>query len=109
MLALDIDVVRAMLGGWLDHPMEAGLIERGMAVEMARVQLRAGGDVLVPQFLGRSISSSSWSNCASRWALSSSNLSCSAAHRRPPTALSNGWPAQLRSDQLVMSCGDSQD
>lgn len=52
-LALDIDVVRAMLGGWLDHPTEAGLIARGMAVEMARVQLTAGKDVLVPQFLGR--------------------------------------------------------
>jgi predicted kinase len=52
-LALDIDVVRAMLGGWLDQPTEAGLIARGMAVEMARVQLTAGRDVLVPQFLGR--------------------------------------------------------
>lgn len=52
-LALDIDVVRAMLGRWLDHPTEAGLIARGMAVEMARLQLRAGRDVLVPQFLGR--------------------------------------------------------
>jgi len=52
-LALDIDVVRAMLGRWLDHPTEAGLAARGMALEMARVQLSAGRDVLVPQFLGR--------------------------------------------------------
>lgn len=52
-LALDIDVVRAMLGRWLDHPVEAGLIARSMALEMARVQLGAGRDVLIPQFLGR--------------------------------------------------------
>lgn len=52
-LALDIDVVRVMLGGWLDQPTEAGLIARAVAVEMARVQLRAGRDVVVPQFLGR--------------------------------------------------------
>jgi predicted kinase len=52
-MALDIDVVRAMLGCWLDHPTEAGLIARRQALEMARVQLSAGRDVLVPQFLGR--------------------------------------------------------
>lgn len=52
-MALDIDVVRAMLGRWLDHPTEAGLIARRQALEMARVQLSAGRDVLVPQFLGR--------------------------------------------------------
>ncbi len=52
-LALDIDTVRAMLGHWLDEPTEAGLIARRMALEMARVQLTAGRDVVVPQFLGR--------------------------------------------------------
>lgn len=52
-LALDIDVVRGMLGRWLDSPVEAGLLARRMALEMARVQLTARRDVLVPQFLGR--------------------------------------------------------
>jgi predicted kinase len=52
-LAIDIDVVRAMLGRWLDQPIEAGLTARRMALEMARVQLSAGRDVLVPQFLGK--------------------------------------------------------
>jgi hypothetical protein len=52
-LALDVGVVRAMLGRWLDEPVEAGLIARRMALEMARVQLAAGRDVLVPQFLSR--------------------------------------------------------
>jgi len=47
-LAIDIDVVRSMLGRWLDHPIEAGLTARRMALEMARVQLSAGRDVLVP-------------------------------------------------------------
>jgi hypothetical protein len=50
---LDIDVVRAMLGGWLDHPSEAGRLARRMALEMARVQLLAGRNVVIPQFLGR--------------------------------------------------------
>jgi predicted kinase len=52
-LALDIDVVRSMLGRWLDHPTRSGLIARALAVEMARVQLAAGRDVVLPQFLGR--------------------------------------------------------
>jgi hypothetical protein len=30
-LAIDIDVVRAMLRRWLDHPIEAGLTARCMA------------------------------------------------------------------------------
>ncbi|MPZ65736.1 MAG: AAA family ATPase [Pseudonocardiaceae bacterium] len=52
-LALDIDIVRTMFGRWLDQPVEAGLMARSMALQMARVQLTAGRDVLVPQFLGR--------------------------------------------------------
>lgn len=52
-LILDVDVIRAMIGGWADHPHEAGLLARQLAVAMARVQLFAGLDVLVPQYLGR--------------------------------------------------------
>lgn len=52
-LSLDIDRVRGMLGRWLDTPTEAGLLARHMAIEMARVHLCAGHDVIVPQFLGR--------------------------------------------------------
>ena len=52
-LALDIDTVRAMLGGWAAQPIEAGLAARALAVEMARVHLTAGHDVIVPQYLGR--------------------------------------------------------
>jgi predicted kinase len=52
-LTLDIDVVRSLLGGWLDAPSEAGMIARQMALAMARVRLLGGGDVVVPQFLGR--------------------------------------------------------
>lgn len=52
-LALDIDVVRSMLGGWLDQPTQAGLLARQLALAMARAQLLTGRDVVVPQFLGR--------------------------------------------------------
>ena len=52
-LALDIDVVRGMLGGWLDDPTAAGLAARQLAMAMARTHLLAGRDVFVPQFLGR--------------------------------------------------------
>jgi hypothetical protein len=50
---LDVDVVRGMLGGWLADPGQAGLIARRMAIEMARVQLLGGREVIVPQFLGQ--------------------------------------------------------
>ena len=52
-LALDIDVVRSLLGGWLDDPEAAGVAARAMALAMAREHLRAGRDVVVPQFLAR--------------------------------------------------------
>lgn len=52
-LVLDIDQVRGMLGRWLDQPTESGLLARKLAVAMAETQLRAGHDVVVPQYLGR--------------------------------------------------------
>ncbi|GAA3633496.1 hypothetical protein GCM10022223_59790 [Kineosporia mesophila] len=52
-LALDIDTVRGMLGGWLEQPTESGLAARELALAMADVHLRTGHDVVVPQFLGR--------------------------------------------------------
>jgi predicted kinase len=52
-LNLDIDAVRRLLGAWREHPLEAGLIARAMTLEMARVHLRAGHQVIVPQYLGR--------------------------------------------------------
>lgn len=52
-LALDIDRVRAMLGGWRRHPTEAGLAARELALVAARTHLRAGHDVVVPQLLAR--------------------------------------------------------
>jgi predicted kinase len=52
-LNLDIDVVRGMLGGWLDDPSTAGLRARSLALVMAEAHLAAGRDVIVPQFLGR--------------------------------------------------------
>ncbi len=52
-LNLDIDVVRGMLGGWLDDPSTAGLTARSLALVMAEAHLVAGRDVIVPQFLGR--------------------------------------------------------
>lgn len=52
-LCLDIDVVRQLIGRWEEHESESGLLARRMAVEMARVHLEGGHDVVVPQFLGR--------------------------------------------------------
>ncbi len=48
-LCLDIDVVRGLLGRWRDDPDAAGQL----ALAMARVALGEGGDVIVPQFVGR--------------------------------------------------------
>jgi predicted kinase len=52
-LCLDVDVVRGMLGAWLDRPEESGLMARRLALAMARVALEEECDVVVPQFLGR--------------------------------------------------------
>jgi predicted kinase len=51
-LSLDVDLIRAQLGGWQADP-QAGLVARALAVEMARVHLGSGRDVAVPQYLGR--------------------------------------------------------
>ncbi len=50
---LDIDALRRLLGRWDEHPQASGLLARKMAVEMARVHLLSGYDVVMPQFLGR--------------------------------------------------------
>jgi predicted kinase len=52
-LDLDLDRVRRMLGQWQSDPIEAGLLARAMTLEMARVHLRSGHDVIIPQYLGR--------------------------------------------------------
>jgi predicted kinase len=52
-LNLDIDVVRGLLGAWLDAPSEAGQAARRIASAMTRTHLESGHDVIVPQFLGR--------------------------------------------------------
>jgi len=52
-LRLDIDVVRGLLGDWLERPTDGGLAARALASSMARTHLAAGHDVFVPQFLGR--------------------------------------------------------
>jgi predicted kinase len=52
-VALDIDVVRAMIGGWQHEPNAAGHAARAMAVAAARAHLASGRDVVVPQYLRR--------------------------------------------------------
>jgi predicted kinase len=52
-LDLDIDVVRGLLGGWLDDPSASGSTARSLALAMADAHLSAGFDVIVPQYLGR--------------------------------------------------------
>ncbi|MDQ7805289.1 ATP-binding protein [Amycolatopsis sp. A133] len=52
-LALDVDRIRAMLGGWRSSPAEAGLLARDIAVAAARTHLAAGHDVVVPQLVAR--------------------------------------------------------
>ena len=50
---LDIDAVRRLLGHWQELPEESGTLARRMAAAMAGEHLRAGHDVVVPQYLGR--------------------------------------------------------
>jgi hypothetical protein len=52
-LALDIDVVRSMFGGWEQAPGDAGMAARAVAVAGIRAHLSSGRDVVVPQYLFR--------------------------------------------------------
>ena len=52
-LNLDIDLLRRQLGHWTSNPEESGLRARAIALAAAAVHLRAGHDVVVPQYLGR--------------------------------------------------------
>ncbi|MGU3410730.1 AAA family ATPase [Microbacterium sp. M1A1_1b] len=50
-VALDIDVLRGMLGGWREQLRPAGSAARAMATAAMRAHLRAGRDVIVPQYV----------------------------------------------------------
>jgi predicted kinase len=52
-LDLDIDSIRRLLGRWQDDVTGAGLLARALTLVMAREHLRAGYDVVLPQYLGR--------------------------------------------------------
>jgi predicted kinase len=52
-LVLEIDLVRGLLGAWLDDPQRSGWAARMIALAMARTHLEAGHDVIVPQLLTR--------------------------------------------------------
>ncbi len=65
-LCLDIDVVRSMLGAWIDAPDDSGHHARSLALAMAETHLRAGHDVIVPQFLGRTDFIDQLSNAANK-------------------------------------------
>lgn len=51
-MLLEIDAIRCSLGRWEDLE-ESRLIARSLATAMADSHLRAGHDVIVPQYLGR--------------------------------------------------------
>lgn len=52
-LALEIDVVRGMVGSWLEEWQRSGTQARRLALAMAQAHLVDGHDVIVPQLLTR--------------------------------------------------------
>ena len=52
-LNLEIDRLRAMIGGWREDLPAAGRLARDLAVAGARVHLSAGHDVVIPQLVAR--------------------------------------------------------
>lgn len=52
-LNLDIDQLRGLIGGSRERFAETGEIVRPIALGMAATHLRAGRDVILPQYLGR--------------------------------------------------------
>ncbi len=53
-LLLELDTLRRQLGDWRTDPWAAGVRARRLGLAIARAQLEAGGDVVVPQFVHRS-------------------------------------------------------
>ena len=51
-LLLEIDAIRVSFGCWQDRD-ESKLLARNLALSLAQAHLRAGYDVIVPQYLGR--------------------------------------------------------
>jgi len=49
---LDVDVVRSLIGNWRAMVTEAGLLARSMVLAATEAHLRAGFDVVIPQYLG---------------------------------------------------------
>ena len=52
-LNLDVDRLRALVGGWEQRFAETGEIVRPLALAMTRTHLGHGRDVVLPQYLGR--------------------------------------------------------
>jgi predicted kinase len=52
-LNLDIDRVRALIGGWQERFTETGEIVRPLALSMAAAHLSGGRDLIMPQYLSR--------------------------------------------------------
>jgi len=52
-LNLDIDRIRSLIGGWREDFAESGTLARPLALAMVATHLRAGRDVIMPQYLGR--------------------------------------------------------
>jgi leucyl aminopeptidase (aminopeptidase T) len=52
-LNLDVDLLRRLIGGWQDRPPESGRLARQIARSAAVLHLRAGHDVVVPQYLAK--------------------------------------------------------
>lgn len=50
---LDIDKIPGLIGGWQHRFAETGELVRPIAKAMARTHLEAGGDVVMPHFIGR--------------------------------------------------------
>jgi hypothetical protein len=51
-LPLEIDALRMAMGRWADHD-ESRLLARNLALVLVDAHLRAGHDVVLPQYLGR--------------------------------------------------------
>lgn len=52
-VVLEVDLLRSLVGGWSRRPVEAGRVARQMALACIAPALGGGGDVVVPQLLGR--------------------------------------------------------
>jgi hypothetical protein len=103
-LNCDIDVLRALVGGWASDFAEAGALIRPAALAMIEAYLANGHDVVLPQMLANPVELARFEACATNVGaqfiervLMDTPAACVARfHRRGTSEAADPWHEQVR-------------